>query len=506
MKKRVVSVWLPLLPIERLRRLRSAPPAERPFALADSGSVRRIVAVDVAARRLGITVGMTVADALAVQPDLVLAPLDADADRALAEHLSDWCSQYTPWAATDLWGGGFGLWLDITGGAHLFGGEGPMVAELTARLQRLGFTARAAVADTPGAAWAWARHGSATPCLPSQGQREALAPLPVAALRLAAETLAVLQRLGLRSIGDLYPLSRAGLAARFGREVALRLDQALGHEPEPISPCRPPPDHRVHAAFAEPVGRAEDVAEAVRRLLERLCHRLEAEGAGLRRLEVTVFRVDASWRDIAIGTSRPTRGPAHLFRLLREDLPRLDPGYGVESLRLTALDVTPLPAEQATLAGGAGGGPAPAGEEEFARLLDALGNRLGFDRVARLVPQQSHLPERAVRRAPPTARPPATGWPWRRRPLHLFSRPEPVEAVAPVPDSPPLMFRWRNRSHQVVRADSAERIACEWWRSSAPERDYYVVEDQSGRRFWLFREGLYGAATPPRWFMHGIFP
>jgi protein ImuB len=500
--KRLVSVWLPLLATERLRRSGCAPPDDVPFAVAAPGNVRRITAVTPAARRAGIVPGMNVADAMAIFPALALTPADEAADRALLDRLADWCSHYTPWAAADPWPLGFGLWLDVTGCAHLFGGEEPLLTHLTARLRKLGFTARAAMADTPGAAWAWARFGAKErPCLPSNGLRDALAPLPAAALRLAPETAATLSGLGLRRVGDLYHLPRAGLAARFGREVARRLDQALGHEAEPISPRRPPPSHGVHAAFAEPIARPEDVAEAVRRLLERLCHQLAEDSLGLRRLEVTAFRVDATTRSIAIGTSRPSHDPRHLFRLLGEDLPALDAGFGIEMLRLSALEVAPQDAEQRVMDGAGCGG-----DDDFARLLDSLGNRLGFDRVMRLVPQQSHVPERAVRRLPPAAPVPTISWPARRRPVRLFARPELVEAVAPVPDSPPVMFRWRNRSHRVVRADNAERIADEWWRRVTPERDYYLVEDEAGRRFWLYREGLYGAEPAPRWYLHGIFP
>ncbi len=444
---------------------------------------------------------MSVADAMAVVPGLALASADVAADRALVDRLADWCNRYTPWAAADSGGEGFGLWLDVSGCAHLFGGEAALLSHLTRGLRRLGFTARAALADTPGAAWAWARHGTKDPCLAEQGQREALALLPVAALRLRPETAATLSGLGLRRIGDLYGIPRAGLAARFGREVALRLDQALGSDPEPISPRRPPSSHGEHAAFADPIARPEDVAEAVRRLLERLCRHLETEGLGLRRLEITVFRVDATSRAISIGTSRPTRDSRHLFRLLGEDLPLLDPGFGIEVLRLSAVEVAPLSPEQAALEAGT-----PSRPDDFVRLLDSLGNRLGFDRVMRMVPRQSHVPERAAQRIAPTAAVPAISWPACRRPMRLFDRPEPVDAMAPVPDSPPVMFRWRKRTHRVVRADAAERIAGEWWRKVVPERDYYVVEDERGRRFWLFREGMYGGEPVPRWFLQGIFP
>jgi protein ImuB len=503
MMKRVVSVWLPRLATERLRRNGCGPPAEAPFAIAGNGSVRRLLALDGAARRAGLKPGMSVADALAVVPGLVLAPADPDADHALLEHLAEWCGHYTPWTAIDGWSDGVegcGLWLDVSGCAHLFGGEDAMLEHLSGRLRKFGFTTRAALADTPGAAWAWARFGPKDqPCLPPQGGRDALAPLPVAALRLRPATASTLVGLGLRRIGDLYPVPRAGLAARFGREVAHRLDQALGTESEPISPRRPPPSHSVHAALAEPISRPEDVAEAVRRLLVRLCRHLEDDGLGLRRLEITAFRVDASVRRIGIGTSRPSHDPKHLFRVLGQALPELDAGFGIEVLRLSATEIAPHAAEQTNLAA--------AGErnDDFARLLDSLGNRLGFDKVMRFAPHESHLPERAVRPVAATVRPQGA-WPKARRPVHLFTRPEPVEAMAPVPDSPPLSFRWRKRTHRVVRADGAERIAAEWWRKQAPERDYYLVEDELGRRFWLFREGLYGGPTPPRWYLHGIFP
>lgn len=482
------------------------PPDERPFATTVGGSARRLAAVDRRGRQAGLKPGMTLADALAVAPDLAVAEADPAADRALLERLAEWCGHYTPWTAADGWNddaGGGGLWLDVSGCAHLFGGEGALLNHLTRRLEHLGLSACAAMAATPGAAWAWARYGEAArPCLESGKQRDALAGLPVAALRLPPDTIMALASLGLHRIGALYPMPRAGLTARFGRMLAHRLDQALGAEDEPISPRLPPPSFRVHAAFADPIARPEDVAEAVRRLLLRLCAQLGNAHQGLRRLEISAFRVDSSQRAIAIGTSRPTHDPVRLFRLLGESLPGLDPGFGIESLCLSARETTPQDPEQTRL----GTGSAMRDEDDFARLVDSLSNRLGPQAIARLVPHASHIPERAVSRQAVTAPPPPDGWPAGRRPLRLFSRPEPVEAVAPVPDSPPLMFRWRQRSYRVTRADSAERIAPEWWRSHAPERDYYLVEDERGRRFWLFREGLYGGPVAPRWYLHGMFP
>ncbi len=497
-------MWLPRLATDRLSR---GDPAgrDRALATATAGGARRITAVNRLAEAAGVRPGVTVADALAVAPGLALAPHDPQSDRQLLERLADWCGHYTPWAAADGWGEGTGggLWLDITGCAHLFGGEAKLLAHLHARLARLGFAARSGLADTPGAAWAWARFGDARqPILTPNGQRTALAALPVAALRLQPTTAAGLAGLGLRQIGDLYGLPRATIAARFGREVAHRLDQMLGHEAEPISPRLEPASHRMHMAFAEPIARAEDVTEAVHRLLLRLCAQLEAERLGVRRLEVRLFRVDASTQCVAIGTSRPVNDPRHLLRLLREPLAGVDAGFGIEAARLSASEVAPLALKQADMVGAAAKG-AP---DELALLLDSLGNRLGFDRVSRPAARQSHLPEAAVRRLPALAASAASEWPVGRRPLRLFSRPEPVEAVAMLPDAPPVLFRWGRRTHRLVRADGAERIAAEWWRRPGPDRDYYLVEDENGRRFWLYREHHYGDGVAPRWFLHGVFP
>jgi protein ImuB len=490
--KRVVSVWLPRLPVERLRRVGVAPPDEVPFALVAAGPRRELSAVGAAAARAGLRPGLVVADAQAMLPGLMRAPADPVADAAERDRLAGWCDSFTPWAAPDPTPPGGGLWLDVSGCAALFDGEAALRTALVAGLAAEGYTARAALADTPGAAWAWARFGDpAAPCLPPGGQRAALAPLPLAALRLDPDLVAALARLGLRRIGDLAPLPRAGLAARFGPDPIRRLDQALGHLPEPLSPRRAAPERRVGARFAEPLGRPEDLAEAVRRLVERLCRRLEADGLGLRHLTVTAWRVDGTRPAVAVGTGRPSRAPAPLLRLLAEVLPRLDPGFGIEALILTPDGLAPLDPAQSAL----DRPPEDSGSDALGRLVDALGNRFGFDRIARPAPRPSHLPERAVEAVPPAAAV-AGGWPPSRRPVRLLSRPEPVEVVG----SPPAAFRWRRRTHRLARAEGVERIADEWWRRPAPARDYYLVEDEAGARFWLFQAGGHG------WYLHGLFP
>ena len=458
--------------------------------------------------------GQPLADARALAPELRVLDADPLAEQKALAALADWCTRYTPWAAAEALvpGGAGGILLDITGCAHLFGGEVELLADLVGRLARHGFAARAAVADTAGAAWAVARFAPAvrseTLVVPPDGQSQAIATLPVAALRLPREAVIGLERLGLRRIGDLYPLPRAPLARRFGALLCRRLDQALGRLDEPLSPRQPAEPWRLQLAFAEPIARRDDIAAGLERLLRALCHRLAEEMKGARRLAFALYRVDGTLERAAVGTSRPVREVKHLARLFSEKLEALDPGLGIDLMVLSTPVVEPLDAVQASLIASADG-EAPAA---LAALVDRLANRLGFAAVRRLVPVASHLPERAQRPVGALAPAPAAEAAWspgRPRPLRLFVRPQPVDAIAPVPDDPPLLFRWREELHRVRRADGPERITGEWWHGGAPAaaeaRDYYRVEDEAGRRFWLYREGLYQLSRPPRWFLHGLF-
>jgi len=348
--------------------------------------------------------------------------------------------------------------------------------------------------------------------VPPGVQSQAIAALPVAALRLPAETVIALERLGLRRIEALYPLPRAPLARRFGALLCRRLDQALGRIDEPLSPRQPAEPWRLQLAFAEPIARREDIAAGLECLLRALCRRLAEETKGARRLALALYRVDGTLERIAIGTSHPAREVKHLARLFAEKIEAVDPGLGIDLMVLTAPVVEPLEAAQASLIPSANDKPPAA----LAALVDRLVNRLGFPAVRCLVPVASHLPERAQRPvgalAPLCAADSRESGSWpagRPRPLRLFVRPQPVDAIAPVPDDPPLLFRWREALHRVRRADGPERITNEWWRGGTPAaaeaRDYYRVEDEAGRRFWLYREGLYQPDRPPRWFLHGLF-
>lgn len=512
--KRILSLWLPCLATDRISRRGAAHAAwrDRPLAtLTAAQGGLRIAAANAAAQDAGIQTGQAAADARALCPDVHTVTAAPEDDLACLDRLAEWCTRWTPWTAGDGLEpqGGAGIWLDVSGCAHLFGGEQALLDEVVGHLEQLGFSARAGLADTPGAAWAAARFGrdgtARTALVPEGAARQLLANLPVAALRLPAPVLEVLHRLGLRRLGDLFGLPRAPLASRFGAVVAQRLDQLLGALPEPIAPPRPVAPFHVRLAFAEPIGRTADVQAALDQLLEDLCRLLERERQGARRLELTIYRVDGSLRRLAVGTAQPVRNTAHLARLFARDLDGLDAGFGIEAMTLAAAATEGLGARQLDLSDRRGdAATADAATADVGLLVDQLGHRLGPGSVVQLAPRPSHLPERAVRPAPPlSGRPPAPPWPTPPRPARLLIRPEPV--VAETTAGPPPMFRWRNEAVRVARAEGPERICAEWWHAATPPpasalRDYWRVEDGDGRRFWLYRDGPQGG-----WYVHGVF-
>jgi protein ImuB len=553
--RRVISLWLPAFATDRL----SCGPAWRkrrvkPFVIsvASAGGLC-IAAVNLHAAEAGVQPGMPLADARALAPGLEVTAADPLGDAEQLAKLAAWCGSFSPWTAPESAGSGpdgAGIWLDATGCAHLFGGEEELLRELLERVQRLGFVARAALADTAGAAWAVARFGASPQdsaraqggtdgarsiLVPAGATAATLAPLPIAGLRLPGPVVEGLAVLGLRRIADLMTMPRAPLVARFGNIVTDRLDRALGSRNESISPLVPEIPHRERLGLAEPIGTRPAIEAALAHLLTDLCARLGREHKGVRRLDFALFRVDGHVAHVRIGTSRPVREPKHLARLFAEHLDALDLGEGIEVLTLTADSVEALAADQLEM-------PGPALDHALAsagvaELVDRLTNRLGPESVLRLVERPSHVPERAgvtVAAARREAEEPLTPPPGRgERPLRLFPQPFPIDAVAPVPDGPPVMFRWRRVLHRVARAEGPERIAPEWWRTSLSwttpweetTRDYYRIEDESGRRFWVYREGLYplgyapplppaeteepaeaqSAAALPRWFVHGLF-
>jgi len=465
--------------------------------------------VDAQALALGLEPGLALADARARVPDLAVADHDPLADMAWLEAIADGCGRYTPMVAVDP---PDGLLLDIAGCAHLFGGEAALAADAEARLANAGLAVRHAFADTGDGARALARFQA----LPAADEAAAIRRLPVAALRLDPEAELGLRRAGLKTVGDLACRPLAGIAARFGEEAVTALRRLLGDADCPIAPRRREPAIRVERRFAEPIARTEYALTVLKELAGEAGQRLEERKAGGRRFEAMFFRSDGLARPLRIETSRPTRDVGLMMRLFRERIEGLsdpiDPGFGFDMVRLAVPVAEPLAAAQLRLEGGS------VHAAEVAALIDRLSTRLGRGRVRRFRPCDTHIPEQAQLVLPAVEAGAPVPWPRPEpdepplRPIHLFDPPQPIEVMAEVPDGPPHRFRWRRDLHEVRRFEGPERIAAEWWRrkdgavtDTGLTRDYYRVEDARGRRFWIFRHGLYDEKPSPAWYLHGLF-
>ncbi|MFE8874170.1 DUF6504 family protein [Acetobacter persici] len=473
--------------------------------LAGRDGTRRVVlAADRAARKSGLSIGMPLAKAQALLPNLSVMDARPDEDRAALERLALWLQQrVTPIVAVS---GTDGLVLDTTGADHLLGGEAVMLRDIVRRLLGAGISARSAVADTLGAAYAVTRTtpGTAIVVLPGE-HATVLANLPVAALRLPAETVSGLADLGLTRIRDLETAPRAPLVLRFGTDLTRRLDQAFGRVDEPILPIRPADPVAVWRNFAEPIAAAETIVRYIGKLVPPLCTRLEERGLGARRLDLLLHRVDSAVQAVRVTLARPIRDPKHLLRLLSERIETIEPGFGIERMDLVAVLAEPTERRQQVSS------LIEEPEADLSGLVDTLANWLGEGALYRVVPVESDVPERSVQRVPPLA--PITdatwpeGWP---RPTRLLPRPEPIETMAMLPDHPPVFFVWRGIRRKVKCADGPERVFGEWWRGDAEltaARDYFRVEDTSGERFWIYRagDGEHGETGSQRWFLHGLF-
>ncbi len=488
LNRRVVSLWFPRLASERVLRLR---PVDGPFALsAQQNNTNRLYCLNAQAEKLGLHRGMSYSDARAFCPDLISCPVDLPASQRFQHTLSRWATRYCPWVGLD---GEDGLILDITGAAHLFGGEAAMLADLRQRLGRAGLTVRLGVGDTRGAAWALAHfdEGIARP----GDMAAALSHLPVAALRLEPDTDQALQRLGLRTVGEVDAAPRAPLAKRFGTSLMMRLDQALGRQPEQVSPLKTPPHYGVRMTLPEPIGLVGDVMAGTARLLDRLCETLKRHEVGARVLQLSLRRVDQESQHVELRLARPLRDPHRILPLFERGVAEVEAGFGIDQMRLEAVQVEPLPAQQLSYAAGA------ARKDGLHDLITRLGTRIGLENIQRFLPADSHIPERSFIIAPAAYCEPESGWvALRPRPLKLF----PPEPIAGHGTRPPGTFRWRRMSFSTGRATGPERIAPEWWlpdenwRSGV--RDYWRVETKQGRRLWLFY-------TPqsPGWFVQGEF-
>jgi len=565
---RIVSVWLPRWPINRFLAAQAISPAgkpiepERPFVLAvpATGGLR-ITAMNEAAEASGIIIGDPVADVRAKADRLQVRAADGAADDAALRRLALWATRYTPTASP--WteeNSADGFFLDIEGAAHLFGGEENLLADLAERLERFGLPARLAIAATPGMAWALSHFDAdSQSILSAGGEAAALAAMPIEALRLSGETRALLRRLGFKSVGVLLDKPRAPLAARFADELLRRLDQAFGRRDEPLIPVTAPPVYHSLNYLLEPIVSQQAILARAGRLMHNLLHVLIRDDVGARALRLSLYGIDGTVEVIDIGLTAPTRSVPHVARLIDLKLEALaalhDGGFGFEAIGLAATRVEPMPARQSEFNVAAGHSAAQDDDiEKTAALIDALRQRLGPARVRQFEPVPRHLPECAealteisdalsslrangsgpkwparwqAPRSNPGKQPEepdccvataprndeATNWLEEKtiRPLLLLPHAEPTEVTALIPEGPPRRFRWRGVTYDITGAQGPERIADEWWHAPYPSqggtatRDYYVLEDGDGKRFWLYREGLYGRETAtPRWFVHGL--
>ncbi len=476
-------MWFPRLPSDRVLRAR---PVERPFAITlKENNTDRLYCLNPAAELAGLSRGMSFADARAFCPDLVSQPARPEQDARFLSALRRWSTRYCPWVGFE---GNDGLVLDVTGSTHLWGGEKPMLEDMNARAKRAGLSLRLGLSKTRGSAWALA-HYAENPL------QEHLDNLPVSALRLDEKTITGLQRLGLRTIGDLQHSARAPLARRFGKHLMIRLDQLLGTVSEPVTPEAEPPNFRTRMTLPEPIGLLEDVMGITGRLMAPLCKKLKAHEMGARQLMLTLRRVDQDSQQVELRLAAPNRDPKRILPLFERGLGEVDAGFGIEQISLEATLVLPLPSEQITNV---------ATHDDTDRLNDLItriGTRIGLENVQRFLPADSHIPERSFMIAPAAYSRPEGAWTsLRPRPLRIF-RPEPIHGLG---TTPPLRFSWRRMPFSTARATGPERINPEWWLEDenwrTGLRDYWKVETRQGRRLWLFY-------TPqnPGWYVQGEF-
>jgi protein ImuB len=508
-----LALWLPRFSTDRLTRLIASPDraalAKAPLVVAGrANNALYVHALNVAASRQGIYRGQPLANARAMIQTLKIVPADEKADADLLEGIADWCDRFTPLVTLD---SPQGLLLDVTGVAHLFGGEEKMLALVRAKIAAQGFAVQGAIAGTCLAARALARHASGTIAPPGENTW-ALAPLPVAALDCGEDIMRAFKRAGLKTIAQVAERGRAELASRFGANFVTRLDVMLGAEEKPLAPRRPLPDFRTEQRFVEPVITKEVIAASLHVLAISLSGMLERDGQGLRHLEAFFFRADGKVERIAVKTGAPLRDAAVMLRLLNERLDALadplDPGFGFDVIRLEAS----LTEKNRIVTASFDDNENSRWQTAF--LVDRLAARFGEHRVQRFVAQDTHIPEAQSAAIPAQDHDFRSTWTrWRKendpplRPLRLLDRPEEISApLFMMPEGAPRRFRWRKADFHVARAEGPERIAMEWWKKDGLTRDYFRVETDRGLRFWLYRDGIpRETGFHPRWYLQGIF-
>jgi protein ImuB len=498
MSKRFVSIWFRSLKTDWFTR-RQPGLSNIPFVLSSPDHGRMVVtAANAVAQAGSVDTGMVVADARAIITSLQVLDDKPGLSEKLLNRFAEWFIRYTPMVAVDP---PDGLILDASGCAHLWGGEQQYLEDIISRLKNFGYDVNVAISSSIGTSWAIARFGRHSYII-DNGDRTALLPLPAAALRLEADTVDRLNKLGLRQVSQFINMPRTALRRRFGKHLLLRLDQALGIEEEMIQPIQVMEAYREWLPCLDPIVTATGIEIALERLLDAICERLIKEGKGLRNAILKCYRVDGKMEKIEISTNHPSCNSKHLFKLFSIKIDRIEPALGIELFTLEALKVEDAPALQEKLWNHTGG----LDNIDLSELLDRIAGKLGNGQVYRFVPDEYYWPERSYKQATSLDEKLQPVWKTERpRPLQILPAPVAIEVTAPIPDYPPMMFRYKGKLHKIIKADGPERIEQEWWIQQGQHRDYYAVEDEEGKRYWLFRSGHYDASRSYQWFMHGFF-
>lgn len=497
MADRFVAIWFRHLVTDWF--IRKQPELKNiPFVFAAPTHGKMLVtAASIPAEQQGISAGTAVADAKAIVPDIqVFDEIPGKAEQLL-RIIGEWCIRYSPIVAIDL---PDGLILNAGGCAHLWNGEKNYLREIVTKFRASGYDVRAAIADTIGAAWAVSRYGSITPLIESGEQMTAILPLPPIALRLEQPVIIRLQKLGLHQVNSFINMPRSVLRRRFGEGLLLRLGQALGSEFEVLTPLQEPSPYEERLPCPEPIRTYAGIEVAIQRLLEAICTRLKNEDKGLRTARLTCYRVDDKILQTEIGTNRASHNATHLFKLFELKIETIRPGFGIELFLIEAIKVEELSSAQEKLWASAG-----LGDHSIAELLDRIEGKIGTGKIHRYLPEEHYWPERSIKPAASLEEFSSATWQSDRpRPVKLLAIPESIEVTAPIPDYPPMLFRYKGKLHEIKKADGPERIEREWWLENGEHRDYYTVEDAAGQRYWLFRSGHYSGDSS-QWFIHGFF-
>lgn len=498
MGNRYVSIWFRYLHTDWFS-LHQPHFRNIPFVLRTSSHGRIIItALNAVAASKGLHAGMALADARAIIPDLSVIDDKRELTIKLLKRLAEWCIRFTPIAAIDP---PDGILLNSTGCSHLWGGDESYLKTITEKLKLRGYDVRVAMADTIGTAWGVARYGKKALAIPGGQHIEALLSLPPEALRLDPETVERLHKLGLHRIGQFINMPRSSLRRRFGNDFIKRFDMALGQELEVMEPVEPINPYQERLPCLEPITTATGIGIALEELLKKICLRLQQEQKGLRSALFKCYRIDGKIEEVGISTNRPSHHVRHLFKLFEIHFSTIDPDLGIELFTLEASKVEDHPPQQEMMWKGGSG----LEDIRLSELIDRLATRIGMNAIHRYLPAEHYWPERSYKSASSLEEKLTSVWPAEKpRPLKILQPPEPIEVTAPIPDYPPMLFRYKGKLYKVSRADGPERIEQEWWLQQGQHRDYYRVEDEEGHRYWLFRLGHYHDQSF-QWFIHGFF-